>query len=228
MMGNELLFANFWQKKKLLETSQLHFPVSRWWRTDGLCDIERIYFEAICNTHSILDVGAGDLRVKRKFQQAGYSGVYETQDIGTEFPHTYSSLDQVSRTYECILCFDLIEHMSLSSGITLMARLLDLLAPGGLLILQTPNARCIRNPMAFDMTHEHCYNLPDLWALLSSAGLETKGYRIVIDAPNRGPIARLRDFMMKLVVTRLLGCDYADNIGLIARKPLRNGSHSGP
>jgi len=45
-----------------------------------------------------------------------------------------------------------IEHMPLGEGLDRLQRMTALLGPGGVLIVQTPNARGIRNPLGRDMT----------------------------------------------------------------------------
>jgi hypothetical protein len=184
-----------------------------------LCDIEQVYFDAIKPAARLLDVGAGDLRVQRKFVDAGFRGEYHTQDIGTEFRHTYTDLAQVTSLYDAILCLDVIEHLPLEPGLGLIVRLAELLAPGGVLIVQTPNARCVRYPLSWDMTHLHVYNLPDLWAFCRTLGLEAEGYRVVFTDGPRAPLLGRATGLVGRILTRLLGCDYADNIALLAHKP---------
>jgi hypothetical protein len=212
-------YATYWQRKQLLTGPVPHFPVRRWWPTDGLCEIERVYFDAVRGVTRILDVGAGDLRIMNKFQTAGFTGEYHTQDIGNEFTYTFTDLDQASGPYGAILCLDVIEHLHLEAGLSLIARMISLLAPSGILILQTPNAHCVRSPLAWDMTHMQIYNLPDLWAYVTTFGLEATGCRIVFQSgPRLGMWSRIRGLFGQFVTTRLLGADYADNIALLARK----------
>ena len=220
----DLAYAKYWQRKQLLLACP-HFPRRRWWPTDGLCEIERTYYEAIAGKASLLDVGAGDLRMMRKFQSAGFRGEYHTQDIGGEYAHTYRDLDEVQRTYDAIVCFDLIEHLPLGDGLTLIHKLLSLLNSSGVLLLQTPNGRCIRSAYGTDMTHLHLYNIPDLWAYLRAEGYEATGYRVPFSQPTSNPIARLKQAISAYLITRLIGADYADNIALIARKPFDHESH---
>ena len=214
-------YGNYWERKRLLAGGVPRFPVRRWWESAGLSDIERLYFDAVKDAVSLLDVGAGDLRVKRKFEAAGFRGEYHTQDVGPEYPHTYRDLAQVTRRYDAILCLDVIEHLPLDRGLELLDRLLELLERRGVLVVQTPNARCIRSPLSWDMTHLHIFNIGDLWAYLTAAGLETQGYRVVFAPRRRSPLAALRFAMGALVTTRLLGADYADNIVVLARKPAK-------
>jgi len=209
-------YSQFWDRKRLAAEAP-RFPVVRWWNTDGLSQIEAIYLDAVKNAASILDVGAGDLRIQRKFRAAGFSGLYETVDPGREHQHTYTSLDQVSRKFEAILCLDVIEHMPLPEGLDLLHRMTALLTPGGVLVLQTPNARCIRNPLGWDMTHLHCYNARDLWSYLTNLGYSVSGYRVEFRSPRLSPFASIKSFVSKVITVQLLGCDYAENLGFVAR-----------
>jgi hypothetical protein len=69
------------------------------------------------------------------------------------------------------------------------------------------------------MTHLHTYNLPDLWAHLTCDGFEVAGYRVVFAAPGQNPIVAARTAVTSYVKKKVLGCDYANNIALVARKP---------
>jgi hypothetical protein len=211
-------YGKYWERKRLLAGGVPSFPVLRWWETDELSEVERVCFDAVKDAKSLLDVGAGDLHIKRKFEAAGFGAEYHTQDIGPEYPHTYRDLTQVTRQYDAILCLDVIEHLQLDRGLELLDRLVELLAPGGVLVVQTPNGRCIRSPFGWDMTHLHIYNLDDLWAYITAAGLETKGYRVVFGPARRSPLQWLRFALGAITASRLLGADYADNVVVIGRK----------
>src|SRR5262249_55469439 len=106
----------------------------------------------------------------------------------------------------------------LEEGLALIHNLIELLSPRGVLVIQTPNAACVRHPLSWDMTHLHCYKIADLWAYLTHFGLDVKGFRVVFGPPSRSPIAYIRFLAGAYITTRLLGCDYADNILLIAHK----------
>jgi 2-polyprenyl-3-methyl-5-hydroxy-6-metoxy-1,4-benzoquinol methylase len=212
------IYETYWERKRLLAGPLPRFPTVRWWETDGLSPAERVIFDALSNARSVLDVGAGDLRVRHKLVDAGFQGTYHTQDVGDEFDYTYADLADVERNYDVILCLDVLEHLSLERGVAMLKRLHDLLMPGGTLVIQTPNARCARHPLAWDMTHLHIYNAHDLWAYLTALGMVVHGYRVVFGRPPRGPISALRFAASAFVITRLIGADYADNLLLLARR----------
>lgn len=211
-------YETYWRRKELLRRSWPTFPVRRWWETDGLCDIERIYFDAIRGASSLLDVGAGDTRVMEKVQRAGFKGEYHTQDVGAEGRYTYRDLSEVTRTYDAILCLDVLEHLPLADGLRMLKRMISLLTPAGALVIQTPNAAYIPDPRSWDMTHVQTYNIQDLWAFLRCEGMEVEGYRVVLGPQNPGPIGAVRGAIVAYMKRRVLGCDYANNIAIIARK----------
>jgi 2-polyprenyl-3-methyl-5-hydroxy-6-metoxy-1,4-benzoquinol methylase len=193
--------------------------VRRWWATEGLCDIERVYFEAVRSSPSLLDVGAGDLRIMRKLERAGYRGEYHTQDVGTEGTYTYRDLEEIPRSYGAILCLDVIEHLPLREGLTMVRRMVSLLEPGGVVVIQTPNAAYLPDPRSWDMTHLHVYNAGDLWAYLKCEGLEVDLYRVALRDEHPGPVVSARLMITDYVKRRILGCDYANNIAAIGRRP---------
>ena len=214
----DIVYGSYWRRKHALSQPVPAFPVKRWWRTAGLSEIEQIYYDVVERSASVLDVGAGDLSIMRKFKSAGYSGEYHSLDPGEEYTHTYRDLGEVNRKYCAILCLDLIEHLPFPQGLRMLTRLTELLEPSGVMVIQTPNARCIRYPASWDMTHLHSYNAHDLWAYLSGLGLTVEGYRIVFGLEHPGIADRIRGLAGAFIASRLLGCDYADNIAMIGRK----------
>ena len=220
MGSSDPAYDTYWKRKQLhLADPRREFPVRRWWSTDGLCDIEQIYFDAIRNASSLLDVGAGDFRVMHKLQKAGFRGEYHTQDIGEEGTYTYRDLGEVTRPYGAILCLDVIEHLPLREGLTLLRDAIRLLEPGGAIVVQTPNAAYLPDPLSWDMTHVHVYNVHDLWAWFTCEGLETQGYRVVSAEPGAGPVVRAKFRVTSYVKRKILGADFANNIAVVARRP---------
>jgi hypothetical protein len=216
---SDLAYRTYWARKKLITESLPPFPVRRWWPTEGLCDIEDVIYRAVAGARNLLDVGAGDLRIQRKLVAAGYGGTYRTQDVGAEGEYTYRSLDDVRETFGAILLLDVLEHLPLAEGLEMIDRLVSLLEPRGVLVLQTPNAHYLPDPRAWDMTHLHVYNMQDLWAFLRCMGLSVDGYRVTFGERPRGPVDRLRFAIVAYVKRKILGCDFANNLVLIARKP---------
>lgn len=207
------VYARYWERKRLLSSCP-HFPVITCsGRFDG--SVLQTVSQAIRNAQSLLDIGAGNLAMRDALRRDGYRGDYATLDVGEEFQHDYASLDEVRSSFDAVLLMDVLEHVPLAIGLDMLERAARLLNPKGVLILQTPNGRCVRSPFTSDMTHVQSYNLPDLWAHVSAMGLEARGYRVAFSG--RGDWAsRARALPARWVITRLLGLDYADNILLVA------------
>ena len=212
-------YSSYWRRKQLLAKGAPEANLLRWWPSEDLCEVERLYLEAISDAASVLDVGAGDTTTMQKLKAAGYRGTYHTMDVGEEYSYTYRDLDQVKSEYAAILFLDVLEHLSLHDGLTMLKRLVSFLEPGGVMVVQTANARCIRFPLSWDMTHLHCYNSMDLWAYLTSLGLDVTVYRVAFRRPGRSILDVIRDTVNAWITTRVLGCDYADNIVCVGRKP---------
>jgi hypothetical protein len=227
-MVHNLVYLNYWRRKGLLSGEVPSFPVLRWWKSDGVAESERVCFEAIRDRPSVLDVGAGDLKHLHMFRSMGYQGDYRTLDTGHEFKYDYTELHDVDRTFGAVLCMDVLEHLPLEAGLEMIVRIVDRLEEGGVLVIQTPNARCVRHPLSTDMTHLHCYNAHDLWSYLTCLGLDVRGYRVVFSAERRGLLTRLRESASAYLITRVLGCDYADGLLIIARKTSSGPSVDNP
>jgi len=216
--SQNLVYLNYW-KRKQLATHPPTFPVRRHrWDIDELSDAHLLIYEAIRNASSVLDVGAGSMRFMQLVQRRGFAGRYDTQDIGTEFDYTYSDLDQVSQTYDAIVCMDVLEHLELADGVGFLHRLLSLINPGGVLAIQTPNANFHRHPLSWDMTHVHAYNPVDLWSYLTALGTDTMVYRVELGPPPAGLRDRVHARIRAWLASELQ-LDHCENLLAIVTKP---------
>jgi SAM-dependent methyltransferase len=213
------LFDNYWRRIQLRkEAMTIPAPCLRWQRMPGFNQVERFIWDQTHKAYRILDFGSGDQSMRNKFLAAGFQGEYATFDVSPEFPTTYRSVDDIRGTFDAVLCLEVIEHMPLREGLELRKQLLSWVAPGGTLVLSTPNPGCISSPFARDETHLHLYALHDLltWAL--SAGLQPVARRVKLLPDKFGWSGRLR-LLVQRVLCYAIGSDYADGLLIIARKP---------
>lgn len=162
----------------------------------------------------VLEVGAGDRRMNDALAKKRARVSYRSMDIDPTGAHDYRSLDEIDGVFDCVFAFEVAEHIALDDLREWFARLNELLAPAGHLVLSTPNTFY---PPAYlrDVTHRTplCYD--ELGGMLESNGLRvTRILRIYND-----PVWRyvLRRFVFGWLFA-LLGIDYARQIVVVARK----------
>jgi 2-polyprenyl-3-methyl-5-hydroxy-6-metoxy-1,4-benzoquinol methylase len=166
------------------------------------------------NGMTILDVGAGARGMKREIEALGFNVDYKSMDIDRSVKHEFYDLQEITEAFDIIICFEVIEHLSLEEGSILTQRLFELTKKGGLVILSTPN---IFNPSRYfrDATHRTFYPYDEFCGILAMAGFEIKEvYRSFNDAFHR--------YVVKVYVLgwlfRLLSIDYANSIFVVAEK----------
>lgn len=215
---NIRVFESYWQWRTLKdEAAKLPRPVLRSFHSERLDDKERLYWQKCHSCRRILDIGAGDNGLKRKFLAEGFQGRYETADVSHEFCHDYFSLDDIRGSYDANLLLEVIEHMELAAFCELIERVECLLAEEGMIIVSTPNPGCIYPMWAGDMTHIQQYPLDDLLAFFLLRGFECEAYRVIYTKERLSLLERVRFFLKKVITTQLLGIDYAEGLIVVAR-----------
>jgi SAM-dependent methyltransferase len=211
-------YRNYWARHKAREVmyQTLRAPCLSCEDCVELNEMEQAIFNHTKEANRLLDFGAGDKRLKDKFQAAGFQGRYETLDMSLEDAHEYSSISQITGRFDAILCLEVIEHMSLNDYVDLMDEFDKLLNPDGTLIIGTPNPLCVVPMWAGDPGHVQQYPLADLAADFVVRGYSVEAFRVRYGAWPKG-IPKLR-FLAMRVLCYLLSVDYAHGIVVIGKK----------
>ena len=168
----------------------------------------------IRNGMTVLDVGAGMKGMKDEIAGLGLTVTYRSMDIDRGNAHDYYDLADVKETFDAVIMFEVIEHVSLEEGLALLKRLNAIVKPGGLIILSTPN---IFNPSRYmrDATHKTFYGYDELCGLLNLAGF---GIREVTRSFNDA----LHRYILKVYLLgylfRTLSIDYALSVFVVGVK----------
>ena len=217
------LFSNYWEfqetRKKFGTISR---PVLRWFPSEEFNDVEKLYFDYLKDCETILDIGAGDERLKKKFLAHGFKGQYLTCDPADNMKHDFKSLEEVSRSgrkFDAIVLLELIEHLPLDVFHQYIPEAVQLLNHSGRFILSTPNAQAINATWAGDYTHIKTYPLGDLWAIFTLLGFDCRPYRVQVTDAKITVVQRFRLFLAKMI-THILGVDYATGVILMGRRKL--------
>jgi len=174
----------------------------------------RLFKRHLAGVETILDVGAGDRLWESVFVRMGIGARYLTADVDRRHPHDYTDFLGVEDTFDAIVMLELLEHLPLETGLRFLQHAVDLLNPGGVLVIGTPNAHHPHQVWSADLTHRP-WPAHDLWALCVVAGLEG------IEVYRQTLTTRKRRFLIPLQVGlgRLLGFDTAYGLLLFAHKP---------
>jgi hypothetical protein len=195
-------------------------PAIRWWKADDAStDVDRVVLEALEHSRSVLDIGAGDLEVKRKLLAAGVSADYRTVDPTREFPHDYADVsDAPPAAFDAALIFEVIEHLSLDEFFPFLTEAISKLTDDAVLVITTPNAEFVGSIFAGDITHVHAYRNADLAAVLHCLGFESALYRVVWRTPRVALRERVRFELARALTRGVLQVDYARGVLLVARR----------
>ena len=215
----ETAFDDYWKRMQFREEFR-HIntiPVKRWYVSDGLNEIDQVYFNEMKELKCLLEIGSGTNSLQKKFRDNGYGGLYHTMDLSREFIHDYYDLNAIDSLYDGILILEVIEHMSLEHFWSLLDFIDSHIAPQGKLIISTSHPGSIVPWQSWDMTHIQHYPLHDLYALFRSRGFSAKCYRVWCQKAQRTITQRVR-LWLRRKLCYILGLDYADSIALILQK----------
>jgi len=187
------MFPNFWRVKIIKK----HFDALRPYLKAGV---------------KILDVGAGNKQIEGKIKAVCPGAIYKSMDIDRTKSHDYYSLDDIKERFDCIAFFEVIEHLTFEEAVIILRKIKDLLKPGGIFILTTPN---VYHPNRYwEYSHKVSYRYDELAGLLSALGLKIENiYRIYNDAI----IRRFARLYIMSHVHYYLGIDFARSIAIIAK-----------
>lgn len=139
----------------------------------------------------ILEVGCGYGRYISALLDMGYTNCYGI-DLSPE-QITYakkklqlSNVEQADAldwlrgkeaVYDCILCLDILEHLSTTDLLSLGEKMFRALKPGGIIIFQVPNGMSPFNPIIYgDLTHVRAFTPQSMQQFLLHVGFVPIGY----------------------------------------------------
>jgi len=163
---------------------------------------------------SVLEIGAHDRKLGDRIKKHFPHVLYKSLDIDPSYSHDYTSIDEVKEEFNMVLFFELIEHLDRGAGREMVARIFEILKPGGRVILTTPN---IYTPGQYwkDVSHLTPYHHEELGGLFLSQQFESIDLFRYFNAP-------FLQYVMKVYlfspVFRFLGIDFTKSILLMAKK----------
>lgn len=155
---------------------------------DVVARIQRGYLRFFAGAKTVLDVGSGRGIFLRLLRDAGIAGVGLDASASTaaavaaegfrmvvgDATGAAARLAEAGERFDGVFCSHLIEHMQPTEAIALVRSLAALLAPGGRLVVVTPNPRCpevVGHSFWLDPTHVRPYPRELIERIGTGAGL---------------------------------------------------------
>ena len=161
----------------------------------------------------VLDVGAGDRSLEEKLRRVGLAVEYVSVDPGGGAD--FATVAEAKGPFDAAFLFEVVEHLEPDAGLDLVRSVKEVLKPGGLLLVSTPN---VFKPAQFllDATHRTPYAWDELGALCLAADLELESLHRVYNA---SAWRKLWDLILLRPLRRLLEIDAARSVIATARRP---------
>jgi SAM-dependent methyltransferase len=175
---------------------------------------KQVLLEELRPNATVLEIGSSDRKLENLLTDAFEGLVYKSMDIDRQTLHDYYSLDEIGVTFDAVLLFEVIEHMPFDQGVKLLARIHDFLAPGGKLVMTTPN---VAHPTHYyrDPTHVTPYSHEGLGGILVALGFEISRMYRIYNAPFVEKVFRK---YVTSPICRYLGIDFAHSLLVVAAR----------
>ncbi len=163
----------------------------------------------------VLEVGAGDRRLGPRIEAAAPGALYRSADPDPAHPHDWPSVDLAEGPFDVVVSLELVEHLPPEDGLALLRRAHALLAPGGRIVLSTPD---VFTPGRWhrDAGHRTPFTPWELGAFAEEAGFAEVDLR---RAWNGSLLERIARRALLGWLHRFLGVDYAASVVVTARRP---------
>jgi SAM-dependent methyltransferase len=140
-----------------------------------VCGRDELMAAQLKGRNRILEVGAGD----RPFL-TNFPGTYKTMDVDPSQKHDFYSVEEINERFDAVLMREVVEHISHDVFFRYLAKFAQILIPGGVLVLSTPNPWAGGTVFAYDYTHISPWNMRDMYSVLRCYGFQpVEIYRII-------------------------------------------------
>jgi cyclopropane fatty-acyl-phospholipid synthase-like methyltransferase len=186
-----------------LDQAQMNRQFKGWWKRHIPMDREV----------PILDLGCGWGGFLSYLKSEGYtdlSGVDNSAQqveiahrlglLKVEVGDAFEVLKRHKNHYACISAFNLLEHLSKENVLPFLTAALEALQPGGVLLLEIPNANSLFGSRTryWDFTHESSFTPTSLLQILTVTGF------ITIQLGERAPIAHGLKSYVRVLLWRMI------------------------
>jgi len=175
---------------------------------------KEVLLESLRPGARVLEIGSGDRHLEPFLADHIPGFAYKSMDVDRETRQDFYSLDDVKESFDAVLLLEVIEHLPFAEGMRLLAQIHDLLSPGGVLLLTTPN---LAHPTHFyrDPTHLTPWSHESLGGALISLGFYVNALYRIYDAP---ALEKLLHKYLALPLHRFLNVDFTHTLVAVASR----------
>jgi SAM-dependent methyltransferase len=186
------------------------------WRLPIVKKILDVLRNIIKNDDKILDVGSCNRNLKKDLERRIKNVTYKSMDVDRENDHDYYSMHEIQETFDGVLMFECIEHLTLEEGLETLNEIYRVLKPGGFLIVSTPNTY---HPNRYwECTHKVPFRYDELGGFIEICGFKTeKIYRI----HNDQFFARLLRIYVMSYIHEYFDIDFAKSVLWVGHKVVK-------
>jgi len=162
---------------------------------------------------TVLDIGSYNRGLLKKLREYYSSFCYKSMDIDRDKEHDYYSLEEIDEKFDIVFLFEVIEHLNLQEGVSMLKKVNDILKRNGKVILTTPN---VYHPNRYwECSHKVSYRHDEIGGLMEYAGLKVvRIYRIYNDSFFR----RLFRIYIASAIHQYFSIDFAKSILIVGEK----------
>ncbi|MBN2145104.1 MAG: class I SAM-dependent methyltransferase [Candidatus Aureabacteria bacterium] len=172
-----------------------------------------VLIEIVKEGDHILDVGSCNRHLKTDLEKCYHHIVYKSMDVDRLNHHDYYSMTDIQETFDVVVMFECIEHLSLEEGLIMLREIHRILKKNGILILSTPNT--FHPNRYWECTHKIPFRYDELGGFIETCHFQTENiYRIYNDSF----FSRLFRLYVAAPIHRYFCIDFARSILLIGRR----------
>jgi SAM-dependent methyltransferase len=134
-------------------------------------DRDGVLCRRLAGARRLLEVGAGDRPFEPNLRAAGFRGTLKTMDVNRTEVFDYYSLEEITETFDAVLMREVVEHMARPLLFQYLEKIAEILEPGGVLAITTPNPWAVSWVFA-DYTHISPWPPADLYGVLRWYGFK--------------------------------------------------------
>jgi len=193
---------------------EIHRRFGPYWKVPLHSSILDFVVSEIPPNARVLDVGAGPRGFGEKVTARHGSITYRSMDTDTSTFQDYHCLSEIEEKFDVVMLMEVIEHLPREAAWDLLLSLADLLAPGGKLIVSTPNTL---NPARFLCYVGHVTPFAYDWlaAHIELVGLKVERIARILG----GGLTRRICAHLCYPIWRTLNLDPAIQVVVVARRP---------